>query len=97
MSDLRKSTYSYHRLALDTFDKDPDKSRQIILDGLKDVKKVRDINPSAILVVSFLDAKSKELANIFSEGNIQIRRQAYDIVTAIDPSNPTTYDKMIQN
>ncbi|HYI78314.1 MAG TPA: DUF4835 family protein, partial [Chryseolinea sp.] len=55
MVDLRKSVYSYHRLALDTFDQDPDKSRKIILDGLKDVKKVRDINPNAILVVSFLD------------------------------------------
>jgi hypothetical protein len=62
MVDLRKSTYSYHRLGLDTFDQDPDKSRKIILDGLKDVKKVRDINPNAILVVSFLDAKGKELA-----------------------------------
>jgi hypothetical protein len=49
------------------------------------------------LVVSFLDAKSKELANIFSSGNIQIRREAYDIVIAIDPSNVSTYDKMIQN
>src|SRR5687768_4813466 len=97
MVDLRKSVYSYHRLALDTFDQDPDKSRKIILDGLKDVKKVRDINPNAILVVSFLDAKSKELANIFSSGNIQIRREAYDIVIAIDPSNVSTYDKMIQN
>jgi hypothetical protein len=97
MIDLRKSVYSYHRLALDTFDQDPDKSRKIILDGLKDVKKVRDINPNAILVVSFLDAKSKELANIFSSGNIQIRREAYDIVTAIDPSNAQNYDKMIQN
>lgn len=97
MIDIRKSAYSYHRLALDTFDKDPDKSRKIILDGLKDVKKVRDINPNAILVVSFLDAKGKELANIFSAGNIQIRREAYDIVTAIDPSNRSTYEKMIQN
>ena len=97
MIDLRKSTYTYHRLALDTFDQDPDKSRKIILDGLKDVKKVRDINPNAILVVSFLDAKGKELANIFSLGNIQIRREAYDIVTAIDPSNRSTYEKMIQN
>lgn len=97
MIDLRKSTYTYHRLALDTFDQDPDKSRKIILDGLKDVKKVRDINPNAILVVSFLDAKGKELANIFSSGNIQIRREAYDIVTAIDPSNRSTYEKMIQN
>jgi hypothetical protein len=97
MIDLRKSTYAYHRLALDTFDQDPDKSRKIILDGLKDIKKVRDINPNAILVVSFLDAKGKELANIFSAGNIQIRREAYDIVTAIDPSNRSTYEKMIQN
>lgn len=96
MIDLRKSVYAYHRLALDTFDRDPDKSREIILKGLKDVKKVRDVNPNSILVVSFFDAKSKELANIFSTGNIQIRREAYDIITSIDPSNRSSYDKMIQ-
>lgn len=97
MIDLRKSTYTYHRLALDTFDQDPDKSRKIILDGLKDLKKVRDVNPNAILLVSFLDAKGKELANIFSSGNIQIRREAYDIITSIDPSNRSLYEKMIEN
>src|SRR5688572_10039303 len=53
MVDLRKALYSYHRLALDTFDKDPDKSREIILKGLKDIKKIRDINPNSILVISF--------------------------------------------
>lgn len=97
MVDMRKAIYAYHRLGLDTFDKDPDKSREVILKGLRDVKKVRDINPTSILVVSFFDAKSKELANIFSSGNIQIRREAYDIITAIDPSNRAAYDKMIQN
>ena len=97
MVDLRKSVYSYHRLGLDAFDQDPDKSRKIILDGLKDVKKIRDINPNAILLVSFLDAKGKEIANIFSSGSIQLRREAYDIVTTIDPSNSGTYEKMIQN
>lgn len=97
MVDMRKAIYAYHRLALDTFDKDPDKSREIILRGLRDVKKVRDINPTSVLVVSFFDAKSKELANIFSSGNIQVRREAYDIITAIDPSNRAAYDKMIQN
>ncbi len=97
MTDLRKSLYSYHRLGLDTFDQDPDKSRKIILDGLKDVKKVRDINPNSILLISFLDAKGKEIANIFSSGSIQLRREAYDIVTTIDPSNSGIYEKMIQN
>ena len=97
MVDLRKSVYSYHRLGLDSFDQDPDKSRKIILDGLKDVKKIRDINPNSILLVSYLDAKGKEIANIFSSGSIQLRREAYDIVTTIDPSNSATYEKMIQN
>jgi hypothetical protein len=97
MLDLRKAIYTYHRKGLDTFETNPDQSRQIILNGLKDIKKVRDVNPNAILVVSFFDAKGKELANIFSDGNIQIRRQAYDIITAIDPSNRSNYEKIIQN
>lgn len=96
MVDIRKAMYAYHRLGLDVFDQKPDQSREVILKGLQNIKRVRDINPNAILLVSFLDAKSKEIANIFSEGNIQIRRQAYDLITTIDPSNPTVYEKMIQ-
>jgi hypothetical protein len=97
MVDLRKAIYAYHRLALDTFEKNPDKSREIILKGLRDIKKVRDVNPNSILVISFFDAKGKELANIFSDGNLQIRREAYDIITSIDPSNRSSYEKIIQN
>jgi hypothetical protein len=96
MVDIRKAMYSYHRLGLDQMIKDPEGTRQIVLNCLKDVKRIRDINPSAVLVVGFLDAKSKEIANIFSEGNIQVRREAYDIITAIDPTNSGLYAKMIQ-
>jgi hypothetical protein len=97
MTDLRKAYYAYHRLGMDTFEADPDKSRQIILKALRDVKKVRDVNPTSILVVSFFDAKGKELANVFSSGDIQARREAYDIITYIDPSNSSAYSKIIQN
>jgi hypothetical protein len=97
MTDVRKAIYSYHRLGMDTFEKTPDKSREIILKGLRDIKKARDVNPNAVLIVSFLDAKGKELADIFSQGNIQHRREAYDIITSIDPSNRGAYDKMIKN
>ena len=97
MTDVRKSLYSYHRLGLDTFEKTPDKSREIILKGLRDVKKARDVNPNAILVISFFDAKSKELANIFSDGALPIRREAYDLIVSIDPSNRANYDKIIKN
>jgi len=96
-SDIRKSYYSYHRLGLDTFDKNPDQSREIILKGLKDVKKARDINPNAIAVVSFFDAKSKELANIFSDGLMPIRKEAYDLITTMDPTNQGSYEAIIKN
>jgi hypothetical protein len=98
MTDLRKTYYAYHRLALDTFDKDPDKSREIILKGLKDIKKVRDLNPTAVLLVSFFDAKAKELVNIFSSGNLPVRREAHDVIQTLDPSSTrANYGKIIQN
>ncbi len=95
-ADLRKNTYRYHRLALDTFDKTPDQSRDVILDVLKNVKKVWTIYPNGIFVISFFDSKAIELVNVFSEGNLPVRREAYDILTAID-SKRNIYQKIIAN
>jgi hypothetical protein len=95
--DLRRAFYRYHRTGLDTFYKTPDQSREIIFKCLQDVKKVRDINPTAILVISFFDAKAKELSNIFSEGDLTVRRQAYDLMTTLDPANKGSYGKIIGN
>jgi Domain of unknown function (DUF4835) len=96
MADVRRTLYSYHRLGLDTFEKTPDQSRQIILTGLKSIRKAKDINPSAILIVSFFDAKSKELANIFSDGQLPVRKEAFDVITAMDPTNQATYVKILK-
>lgn len=96
-TEIRRAMYRYHRLGMDTFEKDPDNSRQIILDCLKSIKKARDINPNAIIVISFFDAKTRELANIFSEGQLAIRREAYDLIVAMDPSNQAGYEKIIRN
>jgi hypothetical protein len=94
--ELRKNTYRYHRLALDTFDKNPDQSREIILEVLKNVKKVWTIYPSNIFVISFFDAKATELVNIFSQGSLPVRREAYDILMAIDAKR-NIYQKIISN
>jgi hypothetical protein len=85
MTEMRKGLYIYHRLGLDTFEKDQDQSRAKILDVLKSVKKVWSIYPNSIFVISFFDTKSIELVKVFSEGSITVRREAYDILTAVDP------------
>lgn len=94
--ELRKSYYRYHRLALDTFEKSPDQSRTVVLESLKNVKKVWSINPNSILVISFFDSKSAELVNIFTGGQLQTKREAYDILVAID-SKRNIYQKIMGN
>lgn len=96
MTELRKNTYRYHRQALDTFDKTPDESRKIVLDVIKNVKNVWSIYPNSIFVISFFDTKATEIVNIFSEGNITVRREAFDILNTIDPKR-NIYQKIISN
>lgn len=96
MVDIRKNSYKYHRLALDNFDKNPDQGRDQILDVLRTVKKVWTINPTAVLIVTFFDAKSNELTSIFTDANLNVKREAYDILTSLDPKR-TVYQKIIAN
>ena len=96
MLEMRKNTYKFHRLALDNFDKNPDQSRTVVLDVLKEVKKAWTINPTSISVITFFDSKSTEIVNILSSGNLGVRREAYDILTSIDPKR-TIYQKIISN
>lgn len=97
MSPIREGIYDYHRLALDKFNDDPDAARQKILDVLKEVQKVNDIRPNSILVISFFDAKSEELVKLFSQGSMQVRRDAYAIVTKIDPTQADRFKSILQN
>jgi hypothetical protein len=95
-TELRKNTYRYHRLALDNYGKTPDESRVIVLEALKNVKKVWQINPSSIFIISFFDAKAAEIVNMFSEGNLQVRREAHDLLLGIDPKR-NIYEKILGN
>ncbi|MEQ9299129.1 MAG: DUF4835 family protein [Cyclobacteriaceae bacterium] len=97
MEPLRESIYSYHRQGMDLMQTDPEKARTTILEGLKKMQQVNNTRPRAILTTSYLDAKTDELANVFSQGNNTVRRNAYNIITQIDPSKAEALKKMIEN
>jgi hypothetical protein len=63
---------------------------------LKEVKKAWMLNPTSIFVITFFDSKATELVNVFSVGNLGVRREAYDLLTSIDPKR-TIYQKIISN
>jgi Domain of unknown function (DUF4835) len=85
MQEMRKGMYTYHRLALDVFEKDPEQARAKILEVLKSVKKAWSLYPNSIFVISFFDTKATELVKIFSEGSLNVKREAYDLLISLDP------------
>ncbi len=95
-ADIRKGSYKYHRLALDTYVKDPNQSQEQILDVLKSIKKIWGVYPTSVLVSSFFDAKFNELASVFSEATLNTKKEAYDLLTSIDPKR-TVYQKIISD
>ncbi len=97
MVNMRKGMYMYHRHGLDIYQDQPDEAQKNILEVLKRVSAVRKVDPEAIIVIAFLDAKRDELVNIFSTGNIQIRRDAYNLLVEIDPSKRDKYSRIITN
>lgn len=95
LKPLRESLYTYHRVAMDQFIEKPDEARKSMLEILKEIQKINKIKPRAILTISFMDAKAKEISNILSDGNLTVRREAYAILQEVDPSRGEEYNKII--
>ena len=97
MISIREGYYSYHRLGLDVFEEHPDEAQDQILTVLKAIQDIKSSNPNSILVISFLDAKTDELINIFSSADITRKRAAYNILVEVDPSKRDKYSRIISN
>ncbi|GAB5527362.1 MAG: DUF4835 family protein [Roseivirga sp.] len=94
---VREAIYTYHRQGLDIMRESPDKTRANVLQALKDIQQVNRTLPNAILIISFLDAKSDELLNIFSDGPMNVRREAYNELLKLDPTRRSKYQQIVQN
>ncbi len=94
---IRKGLYTYHRLALDIFETKPDEARVLIVNVLKDIQAANRRIPNSILKISFFDAKKNELVRIFEKGNPATRREAYNILVDLNPTNTENYKSIIGN
>jgi hypothetical protein len=94
---IREGIYEYHRLGMDTFHENPDESRKVILEVLKKVEQVNTVRPNSYLVTLFLYSKWNELVSIFSKGDMDVRRQAYEILIKVDPTRTDKYQAILKN
>lgn len=94
---VRRALYQYHLQALDKFQQTPDDSRNIILETLRAIQSVNRILPNSILIIAFLDAKNDEIINLFSKGQMDVRRNVYNELLKLDPTRRSKYQKIVQN
>ncbi|MEP1033679.1 DUF4835 family protein [Ekhidna sp.] len=96
LEPIRKALYNYHRNGLDIITKDRQQAEKVILQALSDIQRANRARPRSILTISFMDAKSGELQQLFSESNLATRRQAYNLLSNIDPSRTDEYKALIE-
>lgn len=93
---FREGLYQYHRLAMDSFSKNPEEARKKIVEVLQKIKQVNLTRPASVLINAFFDSKADEIVNIFNEGNAVVVKQAVDILISVDPTNATKYRSLIR-
>lgn len=93
-SDYRTCLYNYHRNGLDKMYDDSEKARASITESLEYLRKVKRQNPTAFILRIFFDAKSSEIANIYSDSFQDEKARVVNLLTELDPSNISKYNKI---
>ncbi|WMN11431.1 DUF4835 family protein [Marivirga salinae] len=96
LEPVRKSLYLYYRKGLDIMEDNPEEARKSILKALENIQKVNDLNPNSPFITLLVQTKSDEIVQIFTEGDLALRRKAYEIMREIAPSNSERYEVMIK-
>ena len=94
---LRQFIYDYHRSGLDVMAERPDQGREAILGAIANLQAIHDRNSMCYFLQLIVESKRDEIIQVFSQGDMKIRTEAANIMKAVDPSQSSRYDEMLQN
>lgn len=93
-SGLRQLLYDYHRKGLDEMVTSPDKGRAAITSSLAALKKVYEVAPMSVGLSLFRDSKLDELVNVYSKAPEAERKEVYDLLQKIYPTETERLEKI---
>ena len=97
MEPVRKMIYRYHRLGLDTMFKNAEGGRKEITEGIRLLKKAYEDRPMAYFTRLFTEYKVDEIVNIYSKCTTEEKKSVVDILSSINPSLSTEWEKITKN
>ena len=92
---FRNYFYEYHRLGLDEMSQNVTNARARIASGLPVLRETNRARPSAIVITSFMDAKSDELINILSKATDSEKKEAVEVLTDVAPTQADKFSKIM--
>ena len=97
LEPVRKLMYKYHRLGLDTMFKDADGGRKAITESISLLKKAYEDRPMAYFTKLFTEYKVDEIVNVYSKCTADEKRDVVKILSEINPSLSSEWDKITKN
>ena len=97
MLEVREAMYKYYRKGLDIYQDKRPEARIVTLELLREMAKVAQIKPNALLFNVFFDAKFQELINLFKDGLQAEKQEAYNILSRLDPARANVYARLVAN
>ena len=94
---LRQFIYDYHRQGLDVMSEKQEQGREAILGAIMQLRSVYERNSMSYFLQLLVESKRDEIIQVFSQGNMKVRTEAANVMKAIDPSQSSRYDEMLQN
>ncbi len=91
---LREATYKYHRLGMDIMTDDLTGGKKQITNSIQLLQKVHKKKADSFLMRIFMDAKRKEIINIYSESPSTEVKSVSSILKLIDIAHADDYNKM---
>ena len=82
---------------MDLMQVDPETAYKNILEAIGLVAEANKLQPNGIFTISFVDAKSDEIADILKSAPFEIRDQAVKLLLEVDPNNARKYNELLRS
>lgn len=96
-SKIRDAYYLYHRQGLDILQIQPDQAYSNMLEAIRLVAEANTTQPNGIFTISFMDAKSDEIAQVLKNASFEVRTEAVELLLEVDPNNARKYNDLLKS
>jgi hypothetical protein len=93
---LRECFYEYHRLGLDNLYDNKNLGRENIYNALQKLTPVNNARPASVNILNFLQAKLKELQNLYADAEMKDKNNIVNLLKRLDPSNSSKYQEILK-